>query len=80
MREYVRLNMENQQPVMALMSIKKMVEQLPVNSFMRVHRPFVVNLNKITTVERNCIIFDNKTHIPVSDQYKASFQQYLDEN
>ena len=78
MREYVRIVIENQNPVMALMSIKKMVEHIPEKDFMRVHRSFIVNLNKITTVERNRIIFDEKTYIPVSEQYKAKFQGYLD--
>ena len=78
MREYVRIFIENQQPIMSLMSIKKLVEHLPENDFMRVHRSFVVNLNKITTVERNRIIF-GKIYIPVSEQYHEQFQQYLDQ-
>lgn len=77
MREYVRIFIENQDPIMTLMSIKKIVEHLPENDFMRVHRSFVVNLNKITTVERNRILFDKDTYIPVSEQYKAEFQDYL---
>lgn len=78
MREYVRIFIENQSPVMALMSMKKVEEHLPAGSFMRVHRSFIVNLNKITTVERMRIIFDDKVYIPVSEQYKDKFQEYLD--
>ena len=78
MREYVRIFIENQDPIMALMSIKKIEEHLPEKDFMRVHRSFIVNLNKITIVERNRIIFDKKVYIPISEQYKAIFQQYLD--
>jgi two-component system, LytTR family, response regulator len=62
------------------MSMKKMEEYLPENIFMRVHRSFIVNLNKITTIERNRIVFDSKVYIPVSDQYKDNFQKYLDDN
>lgn len=80
MREYLRIHIENQKPVMALMSMKKMEGFLPEDSFMRVHRSFIVNLNKITTIERNRIIFDKDVYIPVSDQYKERFQKYLDEN
>ncbi len=47
---------------------------------MRVHRSFIVNLNKITTIERNRIIFDKNVYIPVSEQYKEGFQQFLDHN
>lgn len=77
MREYVRINLDNEAPVMALMSIKKLVKRLPESDFMRVHRSFIVNLNKITTIERNRIVFD-KTYIPISDQYKEAFQEFLD--
>ncbi|MBK3515783.1 LytR/AlgR family response regulator transcription factor [Carboxylicivirga marina] len=77
MREYVRIYLDNAPPVMALMSIKKLVEHLPANDFMRVHRSFMVNLNKISIIERNRIVFD-KTYIPISDQYKPAFQEFLD--
>ena len=80
MREYVRIHIESQKPVMALMSMKKMEEFLPHKNFMRVHRSFIVNLDKITTIERNRIIFDEDVFIAVSDQYKAKFQEFLNNN
>lgn len=78
MREYVRLHLINQKPVRTLLSMKKMEAALPDQQFMRVHRSYIVNLNRITTVERLRIIFDEKTFIPVSDQYKEKFQEYMD--
>jgi DNA-binding LytR/AlgR family response regulator len=79
MQEYVRIYLENQKPIMTLMSLKKMEEHLPKDAFMRVHRSFIVNLNKITTVERNRIVFDNDTYIPISGQYKEKFQEFLND-
>ena len=78
MREYVRIYLDNDKPVMALMSIKKLVEHLPLTDFMRVHRSYIVNLSKITTIERNRIVF-GKTYIPISDQYKSDFQDFIDD-
>lgn len=80
MREYLRIYIENQKPLMTLLSMKKMEGFLPENTFMRVHRSFIVNLSKITTIERNRIIFDKDVYIPVSEQYKSKFQEYLDKN
>ncbi len=80
MREYLRIHIENQPPAMTLMSMKKMEEYLPKEIFMRVHRSFIVNLNKITTIERSRIVFDKDVYIPVSEQYKLNFQKYLDDN
>lgn len=80
MREYVRIFIENQSAVMTLLSMKKLDEHLPKKDFMRVHRSFIVNLNKITTIERNRIIFDKDVYIPVSEQYKEGFQKFLENN
>ncbi len=80
MREYVRIHQQSEKAIMTLMSMKKMEEFLPKTNFMRVHRSFIVNLDKITTVERNRIVFDKSTYIPVSEQYKEKFQKYLDDN
>jgi DNA-binding LytR/AlgR family response regulator len=80
MREYVRIYIENARPVMSLMSMKSLEENLPSQKFMRVHRSFIVNLAKITTIERSRIIFDKEVYIPVSDQYKEKFQEYIDKH
>jgi two-component system LytT family response regulator len=47
---------------------------------MRVHRSYIVNLDKIDVIERTRIVFDNDTFIPISEQYKDRFQAYLDKN
>jgi two-component system LytT family response regulator len=80
MQEYLRLHLENQQPVMTLMSMKKLESFLPSSKFMRVHRSYIVNLSKITRIERNRIVFDNKVYIPISEQYKEQFQEFLKKN
>ncbi|HQG53639.1 MAG TPA: LytTR family DNA-binding domain-containing protein, partial [Bacteroidales bacterium] len=51
----------------------------PGEKFMRVHKSFIVNLDKINTIERGRIVF-GKTYIPVREQYKEKFQKYLDSN
>ena len=80
MREYVRFHLVSQKPIMSLMSMKKLEEVLPSAGFMRVHRSYIVNLSKITVIERSRIIFDEDVYIPVSEQYKAAFQTFLDSN
>ncbi len=77
--EYIKINLVNRKPVMTMVSMKIIEDQLPADRFMRVHRSFIVNLKKITTIERNRILFDDKVLVPVSDQYKDKFQKYIDE-
>ena len=46
--------------------------------FIRVHRSFIVQKDKIRVIDRGRIVFD-KTYIPISDSYKQVFQTFLDE-
>ncbi len=80
MSEYIRIHMVNSKPVMTQLSMKSIEEQLPQERFMRIHRSFIINLSKISVIERNRIVFDGSTYIPVSEQYKSKFQNYLDSN
>lgn len=78
MHEYVSIHLTTGKPVMTMISLKSLEEQLPKDSFMRVHRSYIVNLAKISVIERSRIVFDGKVYIPISDQYKAKFQEYID--
>jgi DNA-binding LytR/AlgR family response regulator len=46
---------------------------------MRVHRSFIVNLGQIELIERNRIVFGD-TYIPVGEQHKDGFQEWVDKN
>ena len=80
MKDDVRIHLEGDKPIMSLVTMKSVESNLPKAGFMRVHRSYIVNLNKIQTIERSRIIFDEKVYIPVSEQYKEEFQKFLNEN
>jgi two-component system, LytTR family, response regulator LytT len=80
MSEYIRIHLISAKPVMTQLSMKSIEEQLPSDRFMRVHRSYIINLSKISVIERNRIVFDGSTYIPVSEQYKLKFQSYIDKN
>lgn len=80
LKDYIKVYVAGEdKPVLSLNSMKSMETKLPEEKFMRVHRSFMVNLDKIETIDRSRIVF-GKSYIPVSDQYKAKFQEYLDKN
>lgn len=76
--EYIQIHLINDTPVSTLIRLKVIEEQLPKDKFMRVHRSFIVNLDRVKVIERNRIVFDNKVHIPIGDQYKDVFQAFID--
>lgn len=76
--EYIQIHLNNEPPVTTLIRLKTMEEQLPGDKFMRVHRSFIVNLDKVKVIDRNRIVFDEKVFIPIGDQYKENFQSFID--
>ena len=74
LKDYVKIYMSGERhPVLTLMSLKAVEQALP-ESFMRVHRSFIVNLDYARVVERGRIIIGDAA-IPVSDTYKARFME-----
>ena len=77
MSEYLKVWLEGEtKPIIALLSMKKMEERLP-SYFMRIHRSYIINLNRIQEVNKNRIIMDADTYLPIGDMYKEKFQSYL---
>ena len=77
MSEYLQIHVEGQpKPLIVLLSMKKMEERLP-KSFMRIHRSYIINLKKIQEVNKNRVIMDRDTWLPIGDNYKEQFQDYI---
>ena len=78
MSEYLKVYLDSdKKPIVTLLSMKKMEERLPAN-FMRIHRSYIVNLTKIQEVNKNRVIIDADTYLPIGDMYKDTIQAYLD--
>jgi DNA-binding LytR/AlgR family response regulator len=80
MSEYLKVHLRNEpKPIITLLSMKKMEERLPAN-FMRIHRSYIINLEEIREVNKNRVIMDAETSLPIGDNYRETFQKYLDTN
>ena len=78
LKDYVKIYEENsEQPIISLMSLKTMEGILPPSRFMRVHRSFIVQKEKIRMIDRGRIVF-GKVFIPISETYRKAFQEFLD--
>lgn len=78
LKDYVKIYEENvPKPILSLMSMKSMEELLPSSRFMRVHRSYIIQKDKIRVIDRGRIVF-GKNYIPISDSYKQVFQEFLD--
>lgn len=76
MSEYLKIHFENQKPLIVLLSMKKLEERLPQH-FMRIHRSYIINLRKIQEVNKNRVIMDTDTYLPIGDLYRDAFNNYI---
>ena len=81
MSEYVRIFVEDSpKPIVSLLSMKKIEESLPVGDFMRVHRSYLVNLNKVKEVSKMRLVYDGGVYVPIGEMYKDAFFEYIDKH
>jgi two-component system LytT family response regulator len=75
LKEYIRIHTPDKK-IITLQNMKKMEEVLPADQFMRVHKSYIVAINKIDTISKNRIQI-NKTEIPIGDTYKDILYSFL---
>ncbi len=78
LKDYIKIWISSQpRPVLTLMSLKTLEQELPDERFMRVHRSFIIALDKIESVERSQVVI-NKERITIAEQYKTKFQEFIE--
>lgn len=76
--EYVRLHIEGSSTITTLFRLKNMETSLPQDSFMRVHRSYIVNIKRIASYTKGRIFLDNGEYIPLGENYKEAFLERFD--
>ncbi|WP_183568638.1 LytR/AlgR family response regulator transcription factor [Mucilaginibacter sp. SP1R1] len=78
-KDYVKIYVTNTETyIKSLTTMKAIEEKLPAHAFMRIHRSFIVSLDKIDSITTNTVKI-GKVMIPVSSQYKEGFKKFLDQ-
>lgn len=73
--DYVAIHLPKEK-ILTLENMKDLVAQLPADRFVRVHRSFVVSLEKINFIERHRIVIGEK-YIPISNSNKEAFYERI---
>ena len=76
LKDYVSLYTPDER-ILALQTMKTMEEKLPASQFVRVHKSYIVALNRIESVERNRI-YIGKAVIPIGDTYRDAFYRQIE--
>lgn len=79
MGEYVRIVTDNgDKPLTTLLSMRKIEDSLPQKDFLRIHKSYIVNMSKATSVCRTSISFGADRYIPIGDAYRDEVAKYID--
>lgn len=76
--EYVRLHLADRSTITTLFRLKNMETALPASSFMRVHRSYIVNLQRIKGFVKGRIFLSDDEYVPIGENYRVAFQNYID--
>lgn len=76
LKDYAKIHLaDTDKSTLSLITLKALEEKLPKGRFMRIHKSFIVSLEKVTAVTRNAV-YIGSTMLPVSDQYKDEFARF----
>ncbi|MCD7962130.1 MAG: LytTR family DNA-binding domain-containing protein [Rikenellaceae bacterium] len=78
LKDYVKISTVNKNYV-TKSSLKNVEEKLPSDIFVRIHKSFIVNLDKVDAFENNHLII-GKNQIPLGSNYRDIFMEFLDKN
>lgn len=76
--DYVQLHLTDQK-IVANLSMKKMLEILPEQEFYRIHKSFIISLQKLELVEGNSVKINTK-RLPIGNSYRQQFMDYINEH
>ena len=77
LKDYVKIYTEHDpKPILSLMSLKQLEEELPADRFMRVHRSYIIHKKKIVSINKNRIVIGKK-QIPVGETYRQQFHTFI---
>ena len=77
-KDYVKIHLRDKpHPILSLMSMKGLEETLPSTRFIRIHRSFIIQKNKIDSISKNRVMIGYK-ELPIGESYKEQFNKIID--
>jgi DNA-binding LytR/AlgR family response regulator len=76
LKDYVKIYTEVKKPVLSLLTMKGLAETLPSNKFLRIHKSYIVAIDRISTISRNRVMIGEKW-IPVGENYRDAFRKQM---
>jgi two-component system, LytTR family, response regulator len=76
LEDYIRIHLVNGKPVLTLMPLKKVLEKLPDDKFKRIHRSYIVAIDKVNSILNRKVRLNSSAELPVSDGYAGFINEW----
>jgi DNA-binding LytR/AlgR family response regulator len=78
LKDYIKIFIANAtRPIITRLSMKSIEEKLPPDRFARVHKSFIIAIDKIISIRKGKISINN-VHVPISEHYKENLYRFID--
>lgn len=75
--DYIKIHLNNDKPVMTLMSLKKITEKLPDSQFIRIHRSYIVSIKHLSQLSGRKVRLNNGIEVPVGESYISELNKWI---
>jgi len=76
LEDYIKIHLAQGKPVMTLLTLKGVLEKLPPEKFRRIHRSYIVAVDRIRAIQNRKIEMTSSAELPVSDSYTAFIKEW----
>jgi len=76
MEDYIKIHVHNAKTILTLMPLKKVLEKLPADKFQRIHRSFIVAVDKIKSIHNRKVQLGD-VELPVSESYMDFVRKWM---
>lgn len=76
MEDYIKIHLPNEKPVITLMTLKKVLERLPADKFKRIHRSYIVPVNKVNSISNRKVTMASGKILPIGVRYHDFIQNW----
>ncbi len=77
LEDYIKIHLTNGRPILTLMTLKAVLEKLPADKFKRIHRSYIVPVNKVKSILNKKITLASGVELGISDTYVSFINEWM---
>ena len=76
LEDYIKIHLIHAKPVMTLMTLKGVLEKLPADKFKRIHRSYIVAIDKVNSILNRKARLNSLVELPISESYSDFISEW----